>query len=237
MTSNLNQISIIIPTYNEAGTVDKLISYLLANGTTHLLEIIVADGKSTDNTAALAKAAGAKVIRCTHKGRAAQMNTGAQQAKGSILYFLHADSYPPSDYCKDIVKAVEEGYASGCFRLAFDHSHWFLKLNCWFTRFDIDLIRFGDQSLFVTKEKFKEVGGFKEELMIMEDQEIINRLKKIARFKVMRKAVTTSARKYIENGVYRLQGIFFIIFMLYKLGFSQSYLLKTYKKLIRQNKL
>ncbi len=121
--------------------------------------------------------------------------------------------------------------------LSFDYQHWFLKFNCWFTRFDVDAFRFGDQSLFVTKEVFIRTGGFKEDLIVMEDQEIIQRLKKVGEFKIIRKKVITSARKYLENGIYKMQSIFFLIYFMYKLGFSQLTLLKTYKRLIKQNKL
>ncbi len=72
---------------------------------------------------------------------------------------------------------MPKGFGSGCFRLAFDHQHWFLKANAWVTRFDVNSIRFGDQSLFVTKNVFVKSGGFREDLLMMEDQEIIHRIK------------------------------------------------------------
>ncbi len=137
----------------------------------------------------------------------------------------------------DITTVINAGYSAGCYMLSFDYDHWFLKANCWFTRFDVDTIRFGDQSLFVTKEKFLDVGGFCEKHIVLEDQQIIRHLKKISSFKVVKKPVITSARKYIENGIYKTQGIFFIIYLIYRFGFSQQTLLATYKKQIIQNKL
>ena len=89
----------------------------------------------------------------------------------------------------------------------------------------------------MTKNKFVEVGGFCEKHIVLEDQDIIKRLKKIARFTVMNKPVLTSARKYLENGIYKTQSIFFVIYFMYRLGFSQKKLLMTYQKLIRQDKL
>jgi hypothetical protein len=121
--------------------------------------------------------------------------------------------------------------------LSFDHDHWFLKANCWFTRFNIDDIRFGDQSLFVTKEKFRKAGSFCEKHIVLEDQHLIKRLKKNDHFKVIKKPVITSARKYLENGIYKTQGIFFIIYFMYRLGFSQQRLVAFYRKLIRQDRL
>ncbi|MEJ7823667.1 MAG: TIGR04283 family arsenosugar biosynthesis glycosyltransferase, partial [Chitinophagaceae bacterium] len=198
---------------------------------------IVADGGSTDDTINVAQQCGATVVRSERKGRAAQMNKGASVAKHNMLYFLHADSIPPNNFTTQILRAYKNGAKSGCFRLAFDYEHWFLKANAWFTRFNVNAVRFGDQSLFVTKEVFQKSGGFREDLLMMEDQEIIHRIKKYGRFKVMNDYVTTSARKYLDNGIYRLQAIFFRIWFLYYLHYPQERLLKLHRKLIRKYKL
>lgn len=200
-------------------------------------EIIVVDGGSTDNTVALAKTADATVLCSPKKGRAAQMNYGASMAKGDVLYFLHADSFPPKTVYADIENAINRGFQAGCYRLSFDYSHWLLKANCWFTRFNVDTIRFGDQSLFVTNALFKQLCGFDENHIVLEDQEFVKRIKKRARFTVLPKAVITSARKYKENGVYKTQAIFFFIYVLYRLGFSQASLVATYCRLLKQDKL
>jgi rSAM/selenodomain-associated transferase 2 len=230
-------ISIIIPAYNEAdqiaGTIGKTLS---ANGSCPV-EIIVVDGGSTDGTLAIAASGGAITVMSKRKGRSAQMNAGARLAKGEVLYFLHADSIPPNGFTSHIMEALHSGAVSGCFRLAFDHDHWFLKANSWFTRFNVNAVRFGDQSLFVTREVFQKSGGFREDLLMMEDQEIIHRIRKHGRFIVMDDVVITSARKYIDNGIYRMQGIFYTIWLLYYLGYSQERLLKLHRNLIRKNKL
>jgi rSAM/selenodomain-associated transferase 2 len=231
-------ISIIIPTFNEEAhiktTIQRLINYDRAK---LILEVIVADGGSSDETVNFARAEGAKVIICPKKGRSAQMNAGASNASGEILYFLHADTIPPDQFTEDIVEAVAKSFNAGCYRLAFDRKHWFLKANCWFTRFDLSYFRFGDQSLFVTNEIFKETEGFCEKHIVMEDQEIIRRIRKTASFTIIPKTVITSARKYAENGIYKTQAIFFLIFFMYKLGYSQLKLVNTYRRLIRQDKL
>jgi rSAM/selenodomain-associated transferase 2 len=229
-------ISIIIPVYNEATAIAGCIAATRQTCTGALPEIIVVDGGSTDETITLAQAAGAKVVTGP-KGRGRQMNYGASIANGEILYFLHADSIPPQNFDTSIMNACKKSAFSGCFRLAFDHDHWFLKANSWFTRFDVNAVRFGDQSLFVTRGVFDKSGGFREDLIIMEDQEIIHRLKKHGRFEVMNDFVTTSSRKYLENGIYRMQGIFFRIWALYYLGYPQEQLLTLYRKLIRKHKL
>lgn len=231
-------ISIIIPAYNEEGHIGPTVRRLLKSSDADaILEIIVVDGGSSDATVAEARAAGAIAIISPKKGRSAQMNAGAAAAKSALLYFLHADSIPPEGFAADILNAVEKGYSSGCYRLQFDHAHWFLKANCWFTRFDVNAIRFGDQSLFVTKVVFEKAGGFCEAHIVMEDQEIIRRIRRHGRFKVMKRAVTTSARKYLDNGVYRMQAIFFLIYFMYQLGYPQQRLVRTYRSLIKQDKV
>jgi rSAM/selenodomain-associated transferase 2 len=203
-------ISVIIPTYNEKAHIKATIQRLWKYDEANLIkEIIIADGSSTDDTVKIARTEGVKIIVSPKKGRAAQMNYGAQHATSEILYFLHADTLPPEGFTYDIVSAINAGYSAGCYMLSFDYDHWFLKANCWFTRFDVDTIRFGDQSLFVTKEKFLEVGGFCEKHIVLEDQHIIKRLKKIGDFKVIKKPVLTSARKYLENDIYKPKAYFF----------------------------
>ena len=232
-------VSIIIPTYNEAAALPALLRHLRRAGAhpESNVEIIIADGQSTDATAALALEAGARVLTCPTKGRAAQLNHGARHAAGSILYFLHADTYPPVGFLDDIRRAVAAGYGCGCYRLAFDTPHWFLRTNAWFTRFDVEAARFGDQSLFALKSVFEQAGGYREDFIMMEDQEITRRLKQHTKLQILPAKITTSARKYRENGIFRLQGIFYLLTLLYRLRVPQPVLLRTYRALIRQDKL
>lgn len=230
-------LSIIIPTYNEADQIATTIEKIHASGLSVETEIIVIDGGSADETMLIAERNGARTFISARKGRGAQMNAGAAKSAGTILYFLHADSIPPRNFTTYIQRAMSAGAKSGCFRLQFDHQHWFLKANCWFTRFNVNAVRFGDQSLFVKREVFEKSGGFREDLVVMEDQEIIHRLKKHGKFTVMSAAVTTSARKYLDNGIYRMQWIFFRIWTLYYLGYSQAHIVRVYKALIKKHKI
>jgi rSAM/selenodomain-associated transferase 2 len=222
------KLSIIIPTYNEAEAIGPLLQYLqrhMSPGS----EIIVADGGSRDATCAIAKQHGAQVVQCEQKGRAPQMNAAAAASTGDVLYFLHADTFPPIAFEEYIKQAVQEGAGSGCYRLRFDVAHWFLGLNAWFTRFDVDAIRFGDQSLFVRRDVFLKAEGFNEQLLLLEDQEVIGRLRRLAPFVVLPQSVVTSARKYRQVGVYKLQAGYFLIYGLYRLGVSQQRLVRIYK--------
>ncbi|MBO9701780.1 MAG: TIGR04283 family arsenosugar biosynthesis glycosyltransferase [Sporocytophaga sp.] len=226
------KISVIIPTFQEEENVGRLIKYLKRQANTALLqEIIIADGNSDDETVTIARQQGARVLPCPVRGRAAQMNYAAARATGDILYFLHANTFPPKGFCDDIIFAVKEGYSAGCFRLKVDHNHWFLQLNCWFTRFDSDYVKFGDQSLFITKEQFNHCNGFDEKLYFLEDLELIQRIKSNAKFKIVSKHVLISAKKYLEKGIYKLQMTFFLLFIMYKLKYSQDKMLEAYKRM------
>ncbi|MBC6992204.1 hypothetical protein [Hymenobacter sp. BT491] len=98
-------------------------------------------------------------------------------------------------------------------------------------------MRFGDQSLFVRRDLFARIGGYREDLLVMEVQDIVARLRARGPFQLLPRAVTTSARKYLVNGVFRLQWIFILLVMLYKLGVLQRRLVQLYRRLVRQGKL
>ncbi len=103
-------ISVIIPTYNEEAHIKATIRRLWEYDQTNLMkEIIIADGGSTDDTITIARTEGVKVIVSPKKGRAAQMNYGAQNATSEILYFLHADTLPPKGFTYDITTAINAG--------------------------------------------------------------------------------------------------------------------------------
>ncbi|PAU94950.1 hypothetical protein CK503_05640 [Aliifodinibius salipaludis] len=225
-------ISVIIPTFNEADSITVTIKKVRQHSNGQIQEILVVDGGSTDQTIERANTVGAQTLESPKKGRAAQMNAGAKHAEGEIFYFLHADTHPPKNFDSVIKKAVDQNYQAGCFQLGFDDDHFLLRFYGWFTRFDVDLFRFGDQSLFITKDTFHELQGYREDHIVMEDQEFLRRIKKNASFTIFDKAVTTSAQKYRDNGIIKLQLVFTLILSLYYLGFSQQKLVKIYEKLI-----
>ncbi len=226
-------ISVIIPAYNEEESLPDLIRYILTVTSNREIEIIISDGGSSDRTVELISELGVIVIKSPKKGRAAQMNYGATIAKGDVFYFLHADSKPPNTFIDDIIRSIENGYQSGCYQLAFDRKQPLLNFYAWFTKFDIDYFRFGDQSLYVRRELFEKLDGFDENLIVMEDQIFVKRIKSVANFEILKGKVTTSARKYLKVGIVKLQLIFSVILILFYLGIPQKSLVKFYNKAIK----
>jgi rSAM/selenodomain-associated transferase 2 len=226
------KLSVIIPVFNEEDSIAELVQYLKSANSFDHTEILVVDGGSSDATIEKAEKAGARVIISPVKGRAAQMNEGARRARGEVFYFLHADTYPPLTYVSDIKQQVAKGVKAGCYRLTFDLNHPLLRFYSWFTRFDVDLFRFGDQSLFITREIFVSINGYSDQLIVMEDQDIVRTIKKVTAFKILPSTVKTSARKYQDVGIIKLQFIFTMILVMYYVGFSQEKLVWFYRKWI-----
>jgi len=225
-------ISVIIPTFNEAPTIQRLVTEVLANGAGHLAEVLVIDGGSTDQTLELARQGGARALVSPKAGRAAQMNYGASLASGDILYFVHADVRLPATFVSDIRTAVGEGYEAGCYRFRFDSAHPLLRLNSYGTRFRGLMSRGGDQTLFITRPLFDRLNGFNERFVIMEDFEIITRIRQQALFRILPKDVIVSARKYATNSWLRVQIANLTAFSLFFLRISPQKIARTYKAML-----
>jgi len=232
MRNSKKSISIIIPVFNEELILEKLLKHLQKNATTNaVIETIVVDGGSNDKTIHFANINGAKVIH-SEKGRAKQLNAGAKHSSGDILYFLHADTFPPKGFDNLIVNAEKNGSETGCFRMQFDSKNIVLNFFGWLSRFNHPSCRGGDQSLFITKHLFYQNKGFDENYIIYEDCEFINRIYKKTAFKVLPKNVITSARKYHEKGWLKLQFHFGIIHLKNRLGASADELYDYYSRKI-----
>ena len=101
------KLSVIIPTYNEEENITHLLTRLFQSTQKEKLEIIIVDGCSTDKTKELVKQFKVEFFCANVQSRAAQMNFGAKRATGDVLYFVHADTLPPTSFYEDIQKAIK----------------------------------------------------------------------------------------------------------------------------------
>jgi rSAM/selenodomain-associated transferase 2 len=221
-------ISIIIPTYNESKYIGSLLSMITANLNNDECEIIVVDGGSIDNTISIAQTFSVTVITSSKMGRAAQMNFGATIAKGQIFYFVHADVQIQQNYFVQIKEAIT-GCDLGCYQYDFSSNNKLLKFNAYMTRFNTIWAGGGDQTLFIKKEIFQQLGGFREDFLIMEDFDLVKRAKQLNyKFKILPYKVIVSARKYDKNNWVKVQFANTVIVLAWKMGASQQWMKKKY---------
>lgn len=228
-------VSVIIPTYNEGDRIKTLINHIKHNSSGFVSEIIVADGKSIDNTISQAKTEdGVIIINCSQRVRAVQMNEGAKIAQGEILHFVHADGIPPKNFDKDLVEQTKKGYRAGCFRSKFNTKNLFLLFFSFFTRFKGLLFRGGGQTLWISKELFDSLGGYTESMYVMEEYDLIRKIRKSkSKFKIIPRNTLISARRYRDNGYIRLHYLYGCIFVGYIIGRDQKKLVQFYKKKVQ----
>jgi len=236
-------LSIIIPVLNEAENIVSVLSHLTEKASSDTVaEIIIVDGGSTDKTVELihdfAQESSFNILPVSSgKGRAKQMNAGSRKATGDILYFLHADSYPPVNFDILILNEVAKGNPAGCFKMKFDSDHWWLRLASYLTKFSWRCSRGGDQSQFITRELFDEIGGFDESYIIYEDNILINELYERKKFVVIQEWIGSSARMYDEKGVWFVQYHFWAIYVKKWFGADAEELLAYYNKHIKQSRI
>ena len=176
-------------------------------------ELIVVDASSCDPVQSDDLPGGAKLIRSTEVNRAYQQNLGAAQAQGEILLFLHADMNLPTGSMERLRECMaNDGVAGGGFLRYFDSSSRFLRWTCRLASLRSRLLGwfFGDQALFVRRESFERVSGFKL-LAAFEDFNLCRRLKKLGKLRVISPPVISSARRFISGEVRRSVQDFLLI--------------------------
>ena len=221
-------ISVIIPTLDEEQNIVSLLGDLQR---ARRLEVIVADGGSRDRTVARARDMGARVIT-TRPGRARQMNRGAAAARGRSLFFVHADSRLPAGFDDLLRRALgAQGVAAAAFRLRIDAPGVGLRfVEFWANlRSRVLQMPYGDQGLCLSVALFENLGGFPA-LPIMEDFELVRRLRARGRVVVLPAAIRTSPRRWLNVGVGRTTLINQAIVCAYLTGVPPRKLTRFYRR-------
>ena len=223
------RLSAVIPALNESAGIQAVLQALaplVARGA----QIIVADGGSTDGTATRALAAGAQIVDAP-RGRALQMNAGAQHASGDILLFLHADTRLPPDADRLIEQALANGpQVWGRFDVRIEGQPRMLRVIAGFMnrRSRWTGIATGDQALFMTRSAFDAVGGFPAQ-PLMEDIEMSARLLNLSRPVCLRARVVTSGRRWESRGVWRTVLLMWRLRLDYWRGVAPEHLAALYR--------
>jgi rSAM/selenodomain-associated transferase 2 len=218
--------SVVIPTLNEGSTIEGALRRLR---TLNPHEIIVADGGSCDRTRELARPH-ATVLNGA-RGRGPQLNAGAAHATGDALLFLHADVRLPPDALSAIGSALAApDVVGGHFRVRFGRrAHEMFVAACY------DLLRlkgrgivYGDATVFVRREAFQQLGGFRD-YPIMEDVNFVSRLRTLGRVVELRQVVVPSSRRWRRGGAWRTWASWWALQLLYGLRVSPHWLGRAYR--------
>lgn len=193
------KISVVIPALNEEPHIERTLQSIIRQEGDY--ECFVVDGGSKDRTVSIAEKYACVVT--SKRGRAAQMNAGAGLCKGDVLLFLHADTLLPDNAFREIKKRMKDDtVAGGSFYITFDVSHFILRGISFITRFNFRLFHFGDQGIFVRKDVFRRLEGYKH-MPIMEDYDFYKRLKGQGKVILLRMPVISSARRFMKKGIIR----------------------------------
>ena len=210
------KLSVIVPTFNEEAVIADALQRAVATLAPH--ELIVADGCSADRTAERARPyANVLALPVT---RGAALNHAASIATGDVLLFLHADTMTPEGAAAAIAHAIERpNVVGGAFRLRLDHPGRLAALVTYNVNLRSSLLNtfFGDQAMFVRRDVFTRAGGFRD-WSVMEDLEILARLRRHGRLVLLDQEVLTSARRHQRSGWWRTLGTIWGMTLLHRLG-------------------
>ena len=221
------EISIVIPTLDEA---TSLAQTLIAARERGAGELIVADGESRDATRDVA-ARLADAVVLAPRGRAAQMNAGAAAARGDVLLFLHADTRLPDGFADAVARALADPHVvGGHFAVALNAPGWRYRLTERLIsgRSRLTGVATGDQAIFVRRSVFEALGGFAP-LPLMEDIDLMRRLKRSGRVAALDERVVTSARRWERDGFWRTVLLMWSLRLAYYAGISPTALARFYR--------
>jgi rSAM/selenodomain-associated transferase 2 len=221
------KISVIVPTYNEESVIAATLAHASAVLSPH--ELFIVDGQSTDGTVAAARGYG-RVLTAS-RSRGANLNDAASLATGDVLLFLHADTHLPVGAARAIERALyDPRVVGGAFRLRFDDPGWKARAVALSVNVRSTLLNtfFGDQAMFVRREVFARCGGYRN-WSVMEDLEILPRLRRHGRLALLRPAAITSARRHRNSGWLRTIATIWAISLLFRLGMPGEVLIRWYR--------
>lgn len=223
-TAHAGSFSVIIPTLLEESTLPATLAHLEAFQ--EISEVIVVDASSRDATVEIARAAGARVL-FAKRGRGSQLNAGALAAQSDNLLFLHADCRLPANAFAAIREVFASGEGAGLFAIDFGSSHPILKAMSFLSQWPTQWSAFGEGTLFMRREVYHEVGGFPD-WPLMEDVEMLRRLRQAGHLRRARGTVQASPRRFLEHGVTRQTLRNFCVYALYRLGMAPHRLVRLY---------
>jgi rSAM/selenodomain-associated transferase 2 len=206
-------ISIILPCRNDAAALGRTLDCLDGLSGIEEAEVIVAASGDPDGTTRVAAERG-RIIWPAGSTRSVLMNAGAREARGEILFFLHADSFPPPAALSLIRGALAAPRAvGGAFEHQFAEPGWSLLAIGAINRIRYRLTRhyYGDQGIFIRADVFRRMGGYRD-LAMMEDLDLSRRMKREGRTLLVRAALRTSGRRFIARGPWRT--FLFIVWLL-----------------------
>ena len=219
-------LAIIIPILNEAETLSSLLNYLDNVG--EGIDIVFVDGGSQDDTISRCASRGYRVIQAT-RGRASQMNAGADAIDAGIYWFVHADCLPHSESLVAIHDSIQSGYQWGRFDVRLDDNHPIFRLIAMLMnwRSCLTAVATGDQGIFVTSELFTAIGGFPQ-IPLMEDIAISKALRRRGHMACLRSPMRISARRWRRHGVLRTILLMWYLRLRYFFGDSPERLHRLY---------
>ena len=225
-------VSCIIPTLNEAKYLPDCLSALSKQSIP--LEIIVCDGDSDDETADIVGNFASVQFISAPRGRASQMNVGAQHAEGEILWFLHADTIVPKDAAeslRDLISSRDAIAGAFQFKLSADGILYRIIERGVKLRTRLFKVPYGDQGVFVRKEVFSKLGGYPS-VPVMEDLYFWRKLKKTGEVAFCEQSLSSSARRWQEQGVVKTTAVHWLMVILDWCGASSSYLASLRSRLL-----